>query len=257
MTKHLPADTWYCCHPSRKPVFDVGPYPTRDDAIEDGPRDMGLSQGTLFEVGRMVPLVPEITHQLIKLHLLGLVVGIPETKQGRQWLDRIHSAFEGSRTYVGTGAGVALIQALNMTLAGWLTANDLWPAFGTVDDVETATAEGVPQGPRPHPEGAPVPEYHPNLDGPAEPIGLAMPADGVGDDLSRFDNFPPLEIPPPCGFQWRHGGPHTCTLPKGHPSNHEDPSGFCHQNNAEECGKPNGGGRCGQLKGHTGECTPF
>lgn len=149
MNRPLQPDLWYCRHPNRE-VFDVGPYPSREEAVEQGPEDMGLRGAVWFEIGRMVPVVPEINPALVKNTLLVPAVGHP-APQARKYMDAVTAAFRPPAA--GPARADSLMDALNLTLAGWLTTNELWPTFGTVEDVESVLANGVANGPKPHPEG--------------------------------------------------------------------------------------------------------
>lgn len=131
---------WYARNPKRE-VFDVGPFPDRESAIDEAPAEMGLKPGEQFEVGRMVPSVPKVTRASIIGAIRESVEPLPDIAKAEKWEAQLMTA--------GAYHGDNLVDAVNLVLGGWLTANDLWPPFGTMADVETAGTSISGHGMRP------------------------------------------------------------------------------------------------------------
>lgn len=143
MNKPTPP-TWWARNPARE-VFDVGPFPSREDAVNDAPELMGLQPGTVFEVGEMRPFF----------------VVVPDTIM--HTMDRVKAEHRGEanalrwlRSFETHPRRQELVEALDLVLNGWLAKHDMAPRFGHVVNVSTHTHGEVVPPPGPFPPAVPA-----------------------------------------------------------------------------------------------------
>lgn len=127
--------TYWARRPYRD-IFDVGPFPSREDAIDEAANLMQLAPGTEFEIGRMVPFVPEAPQAIPALSAQAQSK-CPENPGASKWVKGLYS----DSTWDTIARREELQQALDLVVLGWLTKHGLLPVFGTVKDVEICTAK--------------------------------------------------------------------------------------------------------------------
>lgn len=131
MSKPRIEPAFFARNPARH-VFDVGPFPTREDAQNDAPELMGLAPGTAFEIGKMLPYCPYVPDPRISNinHLEEVQQDANPT--ATQWMKRLSDA--------DRGAIEELAEALELVFYGWLLKHDMVPKFGHVIEISTHTA---------------------------------------------------------------------------------------------------------------------
>jgi hypothetical protein len=119
---------WYVRDPAHNAPFTMGPYPSREDAMDEGPVDLKLKPGQPCEVGLLVPFVPRIdaAQWLLTVADSALSYCGPAVTEG--W---VHT--------LSTLDPAPLEEALNLVLKGWLSANESHPNFGMIAEAHTFT----------------------------------------------------------------------------------------------------------------------
>lgn len=107
--------------------FSAGPFPSREDAIDEAPPVLGLVPGDGYEIGEWQTYTPRLSGESYLMLLF------------KSLAERFPEASEPWCLSVGEIPSADLDSALDLAFQGWLTRHAAHPNFGMVADVSLHT----------------------------------------------------------------------------------------------------------------------
>lgn len=113
----------FWAHRPDRDIFDVGPFPSREDAVDESPALMGLATGQRFEVGQCEPFKPTLPNAVDLLNLAAtdkMKWSSARHPHAWKWIERLPKG----------EAAAELNAAIALVVDGWLSKHELVPRFG-------------------------------------------------------------------------------------------------------------------------------